>query len=224
MRTVSGVMYYEMLIQWRRRGLWLILSLFAVTVIGLNALIANEPRLARMLPDLLARLNYVIVPATIVMAVALPLVTCETIPNDAIHRVSDVIETTPMSAAVFLLGKLLSVWGGVLAGMLFNAVVLALWAQISGGGIDLWAYFVIWLLLILPVTLFSSGVGMLVAVNCRTRRSAILVGLICAPYCAAVYVYMFFNEAITLWLIPIMAAQVLLWFGFAWSVLHERMG
>jgi hypothetical protein len=108
----------------------------------------------------------------------LPIVCAPAVPSDRQFGVDEVLHSTPLTGGVYLAGKVLGVMATVL---LTGAAILILhlgvhWALVGPFNIGL--YLELILLNGLPLLVWASAMGVLAASGLRTRRTAILVGIV----------------------------------------------
>jgi hypothetical protein len=212
-RQLGGMAGYELRMQWRRRGLLVYSVVLCAAILLLGIAIRYwsseddpEPALAAPLPAALTR-RIERIQATTVAAIGtiapvymfsilgLPVVVADAIPRDREVGVRELLRGLPWGHGVYLAGKLLSVWGGVVCGMAVAAVLSLLVGWVFLGAQDVRAHLVLWGYSLLPVALYVSGMGTLLAATQSTRRRAALVGVAFAVYCVA----MLLTTSFTLW-------------------------
>jgi hypothetical protein len=127
-----------------------------------------------------------------------PLVVAETIPKDRQIGVRELLDTLPLPSAIYLLGKLLSVWLTLLVGVglaaLISGGVWWVWVGPFPGGQDLavWGGGAVLLILI------NAGSGLLLAAGQPTTRRAILVAGGYVLLCLVGLIFIFSPE-VSLW-------------------------
>lgn len=108
----------------------------------------------------------------------LPIVTAPTIPADRQFGVDELLRSTPLTGTIYLAGKVL----GVIAAMLLTGAIAftlhLLLHFVLIGPINFALYLELTLLNGLPLLLWASVIGVLVASALRTRRAAIFVGIL----------------------------------------------
>ncbi len=110
--------------------------------------------------------------------VVLPLVCASAIPSDRQYKVQELLASTPISGWSYLAGKILGVWGVIAAfGLLALLAHLVLLSALVKA-IDWKLYIQLTLLCGLPLTFWSSAMGVLVGSGLRSRRLAHLAGLL----------------------------------------------
>ncbi len=185
---------YELKMQWRRREL----PMFMVTlVLGLLLTALGVQSLSlEMMTDLDITLDASRMQSTVsvmygwtvvllLLILAVPLIVAETIPKDRQVGVRELLDSLPLSLAVYLTGKLLSVWTGMLVGLTGVAVLYGLEGWLIHGPYELGMYLVLWMVGIAPLALFTSGMSTLLPAGQPSRRRAIVVGVAFAAYCVA---------------------------------------
>jgi hypothetical protein len=110
--------------------------------------------------------------------VVLPLVCASAIPSDRQYKIQELLTSTPITGWSYLAGKILGTWAviaglGLLALLLHIALLTALVGPIN------WALYIqLTLLCGLPLTFWSSAIGVLAGSGLRSRRLAHLAGLL----------------------------------------------
>ncbi len=140
--------------------------------------------MARWLADVdvlrvLSTFNFLVtfMPGMILLVVAIPPLMTEVIPLDYRFKMNELVWTKPLSKAVYLIGKVLSVWLGFAVLLTIAAVILTLYGQAQYERLDLWVIARFWLIGILPLTLLTSGYAVLLGGLTRSRRVALFIGL-----------------------------------------------
>lgn len=126
---------------------------------------------------------------TALLIIMLLLMSAETIPLDKHYRVRELLNTLPLSRATYLGGKLLAIWLGLLGGIILCALLYMPIAQGRFGTFDVSAYLRLWAVMLLPASIFASGLSVLAASGVSTRRTAVLVGLVLVPIGIFVFVF-----------------------------------
>ena len=191
---------YELLMSWRRGTLRVILLsvlLFPqmLYVIGyLFGTLGDEQAIAslRMWPEavLLLRTDAAIVAnvTTLVMVILLlPLVLAELIPLDRQYRVREIMDTLPITADVYLAGKLLSVWPVTVGSLVLSALLSGALAWVQNGPYHIGTLAAFWITGVIPLALFSSQMAVMLPARRLHRRSAILMGLAAVAASVAAY-------------------------------------
>jgi hypothetical protein len=178
---VGGIMMYELRMQWRRRILIVMMSVFFFSLAVLN--IPTDSSLTSQFPNVVAK-----VPTAVLILLALiPAMTAEIIPLDRQLKLHDLLRTLPLSRAAYLTGKVLSVWLGLLSSVVLIAVGLGIFVAATST-LDAGAYLNLWLLL-LPHILMAASVPILAASILSSRRQAALMSLLIAPYLLIFYIF-----------------------------------
>lgn len=179
LRAIAG---YEFRMHWRRRAL-LVMILAFVVLTGASILIAGDSLLK---PENLDETRYQQVvsayaiftawmPLGVGLALILPVMVADTIPLDRQYGVRDLLDSLPVSRAVYLGGKLVGMWAAVLAGLGIGLTFVALAWTLRVGVFDLSNYVEMALAGAASVAILNGGLGVLLAVGQPTRRRAILV-------------------------------------------------
>jgi len=202
---LGAIIRYEMIMQWRRRGLpMVLLALLAAFLLVAWALksslylappedwpeAASIQRMATTLTILMS-----ILPTIVLLMLALPPVLAETIPKDKQLGVAELLQGLPLllqglplGRGVYLTGKLLGVWAMLLLGLAADALLSALFLRWVYGSYDLAPYLAFWGGIIVPLALFVSGLSVLLPAGQPTRRRAMLASILIAGYCLGMYV------------------------------------
>ena len=97
--------------------------------------------------------------------------------KDQQFGVRELLDSLPFGPGLYLIGKLLGVWASVVIGFGGFALLTALvWLPILGL-FNLGIYLDMWLVGILPLAFFTSGISTLLPAGQPTRRRAALVGV-----------------------------------------------
>lgn len=179
---LRGIAGYEFRMHWRRRAL-LVMMLAFVVMTGASILIAGDSLLK---PENLDEIRYRQVvsayaiftawmPLGVGLALILPVMVADTIPLDRQYGVRDLLDSLPVSRAVYLGGKLLGMWAAVLIGLGMALAFVALAWMLRVGVFDLGSYVEMALAGAASVAVLNGGLGVLLAVGQPTRRRAILV-------------------------------------------------
>ncbi len=178
-----GIVWYELWLQWRRRSL-LIMGLCFAAILLLFLLLATN-QLAAPPPEMsdiavtaatFSLILGVTPVALLLLLLALPPIVAEAIARDQQFGVAELRDTLPVSAGLYLIGKVLGVWVGITLMVALVAVLSGLFGWVRLGGLHLGPYVRVWLTAILPAGLFASGLSVLLAAGQPTRKRATLVG------------------------------------------------
>ncbi len=182
MSKLGAIARYEVLMAWRRRSLPILWMMLLVVVVGFGWLLkVLTENLGEMDPiEATRRLNEVILITMFVYSVSMMLLMGDTIPLDRQFRVSELLDTLPISHATYLGGKLLSVWSG-------TVFILPVIGAVSGAllyliyeGYELRVFAALWSTL-LPLGMTMAALSVLVNVGVGSRRTSVFVGLISLP-------------------------------------------
>jgi ABC-type transport system involved in multi-copper enzyme maturation permease subunit len=176
-----AVALYEMLIQWRRKGLPLVLVTF--TVISLTT------GLAFWILHLDMFVGWATTdPPLMLLILATPLVVADTIPKDRHYGVRELLQSLPISHGVYLNVKLLGVWIPLSVGLVGIACLFEGTAWLVHGWVDLSSAMVPWMLGVVPLALFITGMSVLLPSSQANRRKAMLVGGVFALFSFTIFV------------------------------------
>ena len=185
-KQLIAIMRMEIIMSWRRGGLKVIL-LMAVALpplFGWAMPIDHEiaQMLAQLWPDDAFRLRTAFAisnNAFVVLAALflLPMILSEVIPLDDQYQIREFMTALPLAAWVYLAGKLLAFWSVVLLGLGLIALISCglIWTQY--GPLDLSVLLSFWIGGYGLLALFSTQMGIMLAVGQPTRRQAILPGI-----------------------------------------------
>lgn len=199
---LAAMIRYEMRMQWRRRGLPVAMlgllvglllmalwqrSLMQEVNVPLPAVAAGLLAVARRASSTYLVLMSGWPVAAVLLILSLPPIVSETIPKDSQLQVRELLRSLPLGSGVYLAGKLLSVWSSLLAGLAAGGLIAGLAYRALFGSYDLGAYLLLWLGLVVPLALFVSGLGTLLASTQPTRRRGTLVGVVLGGWCLFTY-------------------------------------
>lgn len=192
---IRGMIYYEMLIHWRRG--WLRVATVTFIVIPLLLTLAVKDGLPGVPTSGFSR-EYSIRAATDLaifvtfgglpmILITLPVLVAETIPLDHYFGIRDILRALPLRNTTYLVGKVLGVWVGIILSMAVSALVIgiAFWIMVSA--FDLREWLAVWIFGLLLFAFFSSALSVLLAVSVPTRRRAVLVGFALTPIFLAAF-------------------------------------
>lgn len=202
MNKLNAMIRYEVLMAWRRRSLPLIAILLLVGVLGFSLMVAeaNQRWLGESMQAMIDRGGYtmvqfntialfaIIIAGMIFFSVGVTAIVGEVIPLDSQFKMRELLNTLPLPPATYLSGKVLGTWCGIVLSWLVVGVVTApaLWLII--GAYDWRVFVVLWVFLLLPAALTSAALSVLVAAPVKSRRMAVLTGLLVMPFALAVSV------------------------------------
>lgn len=186
-KQLIAIMRLELIMCWRRGGLKVILLMALVLpplmswVMPIDRQVAQT--LAQLWPADALRLRTAFAISNNTAAgwtalFLLPLILSEVIPLDDQYRTREFITALPLPGWVYLAGKLLAFWGVVLVGLVLTALITCglVWAQY--GPLDLPVMLLFWVTGYGLLALFSTQMGIMLAVGQPTRRQAILPGIV----------------------------------------------
>jgi hypothetical protein len=130
------------------------------------------------------------------LLVALMPMLAETIPLDKQVKVRELLDTVPLPRAVYLGGKVLAVWIGLLIGLALVGGVFVLFCSWRYGSFDLALYTRLWIALVFPNALIAAGFSILLNALMPSRRTAVLLGIALIP----VAILMFSTIGVTLFI------------------------
>ncbi|MBI1280589.1 MAG: alpha/beta fold hydrolase [Anaerolineaceae bacterium] len=185
---IINIALYECRMQWQRPG-FKVLTLAAglgtsllLAVLGnnlaklipsippLDTLPANQAQLIQGLIPVLLGAGFLIV----IMTVVLPLLTADVFATERQQRISELMESLPVSKAATLLGKVMGIWIAAIISLFASTVIIAAVWRIIGGIFDLYPLIDLVLVGVLPLILFNTSLSVLIGATQPTRRSALL--------------------------------------------------
>jgi len=186
---LGAMIRYEFLLQWRRAALpALVAGLMVSPVLGAffsrdqfngyqAALSAGTLSLAGVKADITAEMLPVIwLGLTMMLMLMLSIIVADTIPKDQHLGVRELLDSLPLPPAVYLTGKLVSLWLSLVTGLGSAALLAGVtwWWLVGPFKLDI--YLELWILGATTLALINSSLSMLFAAGQRTNRRAILVG------------------------------------------------
>ncbi len=120
----------------------------------------------------------------------------ETIPLDYRHKVDELLHAAPLSKAVFLAGKVLSVWAGLAIFLTLAAVVITLTAM-GYGAVDVGLIARFWFGVALPIAFVASGIAVLLGGLAKTRRTALFIGIAPMPVIVTFGIFLLVRSAMS---------------------------
>lgn len=185
-RRLIGMIWYEIMLHYRRRGL---VTLTVAVAILLALLIPGMPLLLPPPDENMPEWVWLLSPgqmlASVTMAaivIALPALLADTIPLDRRQGMRELLKSLPLSDGVYLAGKVLGVlgastllWGGVI---LFEALLI----RIAIGPFQSQFYLAQIILAVVPAFLFVACASVLLAVGQRSQMGSALVGIALTGY------------------------------------------
>jgi hypothetical protein len=213
---LSGIIRYELVNSWRRGSLVALILMMALLPFAFNWMSSMSDQVAQANLSLWPEQALTIhTGAAISMNVfvlvleifILPLLVAEVIPLDRQYRVREILDGLPLRASTYLAGKIASIWLVFsvcsLAQALINGVLA--WRRIGPYRVDILASF--WVLGLLLLGLFSSGIAILLSVTAENHTQAILVGILASLFSLGAF-----------FLLP---TREYLWAGLSLSVLVQ---
>ena len=228
-----AIIRYEFLLQWRRVALPMVVIGLMVTPV-LGAVIAwddfhgyrqaiAEGTLA--VEVVKAEITTAMLPvmwlgALLITVLLVPLVVSDTIPKDRQLGVRELLDTLPLFPAIYLTGKLLSLWSSLLAGVTLAAFIAGLVWWLAIGPFSLGLFLHLWFIGALGLSLINGGTSLLLAAGQPSSRRALLVVGLYVLLCLIGTGFIFDIEAgWWRWLNPARPMVVLYyWFGFPGAV------
>lgn len=140
-----------------------------------------------------------------ILMFATPVFMTEVIPRDQQYNVRPVLDSTPLTLATYLTGKVLSVWLNLSKIMLVALVTCGIFSVTLFGAFDVTLYLLACMAAFIPACLFAAALGVLVPAAAITRRRAMLVGILLLPLVG----YAYFLAMSDLWGLTLIAQPLL---------------
>jgi ABC-type transport system involved in multi-copper enzyme maturation permease subunit len=196
-----GIVYYEVRMHWRRRGVFMLAFFFtaALVLVGLLQYVTLEthPKLAELRGDM-PQSSEIMASNTVIQSIwpvglmfsilAIPPVLSDTVPKDRQMGVCALLGSLPLDRATYLTGKLLGTWASLLVMLTEVALVFGIIMLLIVGPYSLSVYLTTWIVGVLPVVFYTSGMSVLLATGQPNRRRAVFVGIAFIALCIAMLV------------------------------------
>jgi hypothetical protein len=234
---LSAIIYYEVLLHWRRRALPIItLATLALPVVGIFMARESVGELSRSWNNAAggALANWALklvtanlmqmtwAPLALVLLVFLPPIIADTFARDHQLKVSEVLEALPLPASRYLAGKLLGAWASVLAGLGAGLGLIGVlwWGFVGPFQMDI--YLKMCVFGAGGLAMCTTGLSVLLASSQPTRRRAVFVGAGLAGLSLAGLVAGLINPR--LWLFNPGQPALFSYFLFGWQGLDLAVG
>jgi hypothetical protein len=194
MNKIGAMVRYEVLMAWRRRSLPILWFLLLVGVVGFALLVSSVNQQGMSLAQIMARnsnmptyvlntipLINILVAGVLIFSVGITLMIVETFPLDKQFKVRELLDTLPINRSVYIGGKVLGAWSGLLIGWVLMGIVCSIALYLILGAYDLRVLVLLWVVALLPATLLASALSVLAGALVGSRRLAVLVGLVLLP-------------------------------------------
>jgi ABC-type transport system involved in multi-copper enzyme maturation permease subunit len=229
MTKLLGIAWYELVMSWRRRGLTIVVLAFTI---ALGVLLYAVQRLdgvpREVATDFMNALSYGIFPSLWQLLAGIPLVAAETFSYDHRTQTKELLGGLPVSEATYLTGKIVGVCALMLICFAISMFIIGSIGGLLYGTYDLYAYLLLWLDTLVPMTLFAAALGVMVSVGCTTRRQGIIAGMLCIPYAVIISIYGLvtgsFNPAYILQTCLFLLANAAVIWLMAWLWLRQHEG
>jgi pimeloyl-ACP methyl ester carboxylesterase len=191
---IGSIARAELRLQWRRRAmLVLMLTLLVFPVLTAFIISGDSNQTAQSLVEsgiitaeeareriASAVTPFTFAPVYLAMLLMVPTIAAELIPKDRQLGVSELLESTPLTIPVYLVGKVLGFWLSGLVGLVSIMLVsMAAWRLILGPFAML-PVFGMWLVGGGSILIINGGLAVVLAAGQQSRRWAAFVGLIFA--------------------------------------------
>ncbi len=186
---LSGMIRYEFIRNWRRKGLPMMMIIWLVAVIWGTTIFSGpdffQPGAAILEGSALVRkteatVNILIASGGISSVFAiftLSILAAEIVPLDRQLGVMEWFDTLPLGPASYLVGKILGLWAAIFSGVLAISILSGIAHYLLIGPFDLIAFARLWLGALMLTSLYISGLSALVTSWLRSRRWAVFVGM-----------------------------------------------
>lgn len=186
---LSGMIRYEFIRNWRRKGLPMMMGVWLVSVV-LGTNLFTGPSFFQPSPELLAGsplINKVGITLDILIAsggistvfaiFTLSILAAEVVPVDRQLGVNNWFNALPIGTTTFLLGKLFGIWTAIFAGIFCIATISGIAHFLWLGAYDFPAFLQLWLFALTIIALYVSGISVLITSWIKSRRWAIFISL-----------------------------------------------
>jgi hypothetical protein len=172
---IGAVAYYELRMQWRRRGLLVITLALLVTTAAPALIIRNDLSESGDYSPLMVWLVWASLGS--VLAFVLPLIFADTLPRDHQLHTRQLIDSKPLPFSTYLTGKLLGVLASVGIMLAVLACAIGLFWTIFVGAIDPAQFIGLW---VGAAAMAAINIGLMVILTAffTDSRVAIFVGII----------------------------------------------
>jgi hypothetical protein len=166
--------YYEFRMHWRGRALLIVtlsvavMNLFSIWIFSANMLPVE-------LDATYAAVGLISAPLTMTLAILLPIIISDTIPKDQQYGVRELLDTLPVPHWVYLGGKLLGMWAGVLLSLFAVMVVNGIFYHFTIGALNLGLYIEMWLIAGVALLIINGSLGVLTPIGQPNRRRAVIL-------------------------------------------------
>ena len=186
---LSGMVRYEFIRNWRRKGLPMMMIIWLVAVVWGTTLFTGpdffQPGAELLEGSALVRkvgitLNILIASggiSSIFAIFTLSILAAEIMPIDRQLGVMEWFDTLPLGPAHYLAGKILGLWAAVFSGVLAIAILSGIAHYVLIGPFDLTAFTRLWLGSLMLISLYISGLSALVTSWLQSHRWAVFVGM-----------------------------------------------
>ncbi len=123
----------------------------------------------------------------VLVAITVVVFFAESIPLDRQYRVHELFNSTPLTNAAYLGGKLLGAWAALGLTLLLVMISFGIVARLIVGAFDPLYYLQTWFLVVFPFAFTCTGWSVLAASSVGSRRKAIIIGLILIPGAMILY-------------------------------------
>ncbi|MCB9455084.1 MAG: ABC-2 transporter permease [Anaerolineaceae bacterium] len=171
---IAAMIRYEFRLHWRGRAL-LVIILALLVMNGVTALVMSQS--GDSMPAGLVINHSAMAWATVgvTLAFLLPIIVSDTIPKDRQLGVRELLDTLPMTRAVYLLGKVLGVYAAVLLGLLVVMLITGVLDLLLFGEVNLSRFLEIWLIGAMAMVILNGGLGVLLPASQPNRRRAVVL-------------------------------------------------
>ena len=181
LNQILAIARYEMLLQWRRRSLLVIVFSFIAMISFFMLMVGSddEPILGDLMSTDVATavLLFSFGPLAILTSMlTFPPTVAEAIPKDRQWGMAELFGAMPITTGTYLFGKLLGVWAIVLLVLAGAGIFQWLAMVFVAGRLKLWPFIELWVLAIAPAGILMSSFAVLLASRQPNRRRATVIG------------------------------------------------
>ena len=186
---LGGMIRYEFIRNWRRKGLPMMMLIWLVSVVW-GATLFTGPTFFQPGAELTAgsalirkvgvTLNILIASggiSSIFAIFTLSILAAEIMPIDRQLGVMEWFNTLPLGPALYLTGKLLGLWTAIISGLLTIGILSGIGHYFFNGPFDLRAFARLWIGSLMLISLYISGLSALGTSWFGSRRWAVFVGM-----------------------------------------------
>lgn len=176
---IEGIARYEMKMLWRGRSLRVIL--LALLVINIVTALEVKERRSHYPVGVITWVgvdSIVWSNISVVLALILPVILADSIPKDRQFGVCELLDTLPVTRAVYLLGKLLGVYRSLFPGLIALMVAIGASYHFILANISWSGYLEMWCVGAGGLAIMNGGLGVLLPATQSNRRRAVALMIV----------------------------------------------